>query len=138
MKQIKYIFLSVILIVGCGSSLRIRDIPTEKSADKNPLMTSQVNYGRNTVISHEIVPPLSEDWEENYQSQPTNGFTTVDNWLFFGMQNGYLAAVDIDDGDLEGKKNLGDACAVPPTVYKNMLYQTFETGKYGLIAYDIS
>jgi outer membrane protein assembly factor BamB len=62
----------------------------------------------------------------------------VDNWLFFGMRNGYLAAVDIVDGDLEGKKNLGDACAVPPTVYNNILYQAFEIGSYGLIAYDVS
>jgi len=137
-KQIKYMLISLLIMVGCGSSLRIRDFQTGKTADKNPLLTSQLSYGRNTISSQELSPPLTEDWEENYQSLPINGFTAAENWIFFGMQNGYLAAVDIDDGDLEGKKNLGDACAVPPTVNNNILYQTFETGKYGLIAYDLS
>jgi outer membrane protein assembly factor BamB len=125
-------------MIGCGSSLRISDFPTEKSADKNPLMTSQLSYGRNTVSLQELTPPLTEDWEEDYPALPNNGFTAVDNWLLFGMQNGYLAAVDIDDGDLEGKKNLGDACSLPPTIYNNILYQAFETGSSGLIAYDVS
>jgi outer membrane protein assembly factor BamB len=126
------------IIIGCGSSLHIRNFPSEMTADRTPLLTSQMSYDRNMVTSQELKPPLTEDWEEDYQSLPNNGFTTVDNWLLFGMLNGYLAAVDIDDGDLEGKKNLGDACAVPPTVYKNILYQTFESGSNGLIAYDIS
>jgi outer membrane protein assembly factor BamB len=108
------------------------------TADRNQFLTSQISYDRNTFTSQELKPPLTEDWEEDYQSLPNNGFTTVDNWLLFGMQNGYLAVVDVADGDLEGKKNLGDACAVPPTVYKNILYQTFESGSNGLIAYDIS
>jgi len=86
----------------------------------------------------ELIPPLIKAWEENYKSLPNNGFTAVNNWIFFGMQNGYLAAIDINDGNLKGKENLGGACAVPPTVYNNILYQTFETGKYGLIAYDLS
>lgn len=137
-RRLKYTIIVLILLTGCGSSLRISDFPAGKTADKNPLMTSQLTYSRNTVSSQELIPPLTEDWEENYQSLPNNGFTAVDNWLFFGMQNGYLAAVDIDDGDLEGKKNLGDACAVPPTVYNNILYQAFEIGSYGLIAYDVS
>ncbi len=137
-RQLKYTTILLIFLAGCGSSLRISDFPAGKTADKNPLMTSQLTYSRNTVSSQELIPPLTEDWEEDYQSLPNNGFTAVDNWLFFGMRNGYLAAVDIDDGDLEGKKNLGDACAVPPTVYNNILYQAFEIGSYGLIAYDVS
>ncbi|MCK4753594.1 MAG: PQQ-like beta-propeller repeat protein [Calditrichia bacterium] len=137
-RRLKYTTILLIFLAGCGSSLRISDFPAGKTADINPLMTSQLTYSRNTVSSQELIPPLTEDWEEDYQSLPNNGFTAVDNWLFFGMQNGYLAAVDIDDGDLEGKKNLGDACAVPPTVYNNILYQAFEIGSYGLIAYDVS
>jgi outer membrane protein assembly factor BamB len=137
-KHINRILLTTLLIIGCGSSLRIRDFPSDKSADKNPLLTLQHNYGRNALGSEELIPPLAEDWEENYQSLPQNGFTAVDNWLLFGMLSGYLAAIDIDNGDLEGKKNLGDACAVPPTIYNNLLYQTFETGSKGLIAYDVS
>jgi len=137
-RQLKYTTILLIFLAGCGSSLRISDFPAGKTADNNPLMTSQLTYSRNTVSSQELIPPLTEDWEEDYQSLPNNGFTAVDNWLFFGMRNGYLAAVDIVDGDLEGKKNLGDACAVPPTVYNNILYQAFEIGSYGLIAYDVS
>jgi outer membrane protein assembly factor BamB len=137
-RRLKYTIILLIFLAGCGSSLRISDFPAGKSADKNPLMTSQLTYSRNTVSSQELIPPLTEDWEEDYQSLPNNGFTAVNNWLFFGMKNGYLAAVDIDDGDLEGKKNLGDACAVPPTIYNNILYQAFEIGAYGLIAYDVS
>ncbi len=137
-KTINIIIILVMFIAGCGSSLRIRDFQTEKSANKNSYLTSQLSYSRNMVGNAEINPPLTEDWEENVQALPNNGFTSVDNWLFFGMLNGYLAAIDVDDGDLEGKKNLGDACAVPPTVYDNVLYQTFETGSKGLIAYDIT
>jgi outer membrane protein assembly factor BamB len=137
-RQIKYTTILLIFLAGCGSSLRISDFPAGKTANNNPLMTSQLTYSRNTVSSQELIPPLTEDWEEDYQSLPNNGFTAVDNWLFFGMRNGYLAAVDIVDGDLEGKKNLGDACAVPPTVYNNILYQAIEIGSYGLIAYDVS
>ncbi len=137
-RQLKYTTILLIFLAGCGSSLRISDFPAGKTADNNPLMTSQLTYSRNTVSSQELIPPLTEDWEEDYQSLPNNGFTAVDNWLFFGMRNGYLAAVDIVDGDLKGKKNLGDACAVPPTVYNNILYQAFEIGSYGLIAYDVS
>ena len=137
-KYLNKIVLVSFLIIGCGSSLRIRDFPTEKTADKNPFLTSQASYSRNMISGQEIVPPITEDWEENYSSLPNNGFTTVDNWLLFGMLNGYLAAIDVDDGDLEGKKNLGDACAVPPTIYKSILYQSFETGSKGLIAYDVA
>jgi outer membrane protein assembly factor BamB len=136
--QINRLILISLLIIGCGSSLRIRDFPTDKSADKNPLMTLQLSYSRNAISSEELIPPLTEDWEESYQSLPQNGFTAVDNWLLFGMLNGYLAIIDIDDGDLEGKKNLGDACAIPPTIHNNLLYQSFETGSNGLIVYDIS
>ena len=97
---LKTILIAVIFMIGCGSRLRISDFQTEKTAEKNSLMTSQLSYGRNAVSSQELVPPLTKDWEEDYKSQPINGFTAVDNWLFFGMQNGYLAAVDIDDGNV--------------------------------------
>ena len=137
-KTINIIIVLVMFVAGCGSSLRIRDFQTVKSANRNSYLTSQLSYSRNMIGNAEINPPLTEDWEENIQALPNNGFTSVDNWLFFGMLNGYLAVIDVDDGDLEGKKNLGDACAVPPTVYDNVLYQTFEIGSKGLIAYDIT
>jgi len=138
MKQYSWLLILLFLpYLGC-SSLRIRDFPSDPSAEVNQILTSQISFKRNTIATQELPPPLKKDWEENYQSGPNNGFTVVNNWLLFGMYNGYLAVADIEDGDLKGKKNLGDACSVPPTVYKNILYQPFEAGNYGLIAYDIS
>jgi outer membrane protein assembly factor BamB len=61
----------------------------------------------------------------------------VGNWLLFGTYNGYLVIADINDGELKGKRNLGDACAAPPSVKGKLIFQSFETGSYGLIVYDI-
>ncbi len=134
-------YISVILITlifsACGT-LRIRDFPEQLLSDNDPLIASKNSFTRNTVGREELVPPLIEDWTEDYTSLPNNGFTAVDNWLLFGTYNGYLAVADIDDGDLKGKRNLGDACSTPPTVHDKVLYQSFETGSYGLIAYNIS
>jgi outer membrane protein assembly factor BamB len=137
-RQINTIILLALIIIGCASKLRIKEFHTENSADTSPFLTSQLNYSRNTVSTKELKPPLTEDWENEFKALPYNGFTAIDNWMFFGMKNGFVAAVDIENGKLEGKKNLGDACAVPPTIDNNILYQTFEIGSYGLIAYDLS
>jgi outer membrane protein assembly factor BamB len=131
------ILLLFMLISACGT-LRIRDFPEQLSSDEDPLITSKNSFTRNTIGREELSPPLSEVWTEDYTSLPNNGFTAVDNWLLFGTYNGYLAVADIDDGDLKGKRNLGDACATPPTIHDKVLYQSFETGSYGLIAYNIS
>lgn len=136
--QITMSILAVAIYTGCGSSLKIRDFSEYQQTDNMTLLTSQISYERNSVISEELVPPLIQEWEEEYISLPNQGFTGVNNWLFFTTYNGYLAAIDIEDGDLRGKKNLGDASASPPTIHNNILYITFESGSSGLIAYDIS
>ncbi len=129
--------LLVIVLFGC-SGLRIRDFSSEPLTDSNRFLTSQTAFNRNAISVEELKPPLREDWDNDYVSLPNNGFTVIDNWLLFGTYNGYLAVADLDDGALEGKKNLGDACAVPPTINNTILYQSFESGSNGLVAYDIS
>jgi len=123
-------------LAGC-SSLRIRDFPEQLKSDRDPLLTSGNSYARNALSREDLAPPLTEEWAEDFPALPYNGFTAVDNWLLFGTSNGYLVIADIDDGDMKGKRNLGDACAAPPTIEGQLLFQSFETGAYGLIAYDI-
>jgi outer membrane protein assembly factor BamB len=130
------ILLILLLIFGC-SRLRIRELQINVNTLELPYLTSQVTNQRNAFGNEELVPPLIKDWEEDYISLPNRGFTAVDNWLFFGTSNGYLAAADLVNGELKGKKNLGDSCPTPPTVYGNILYQTFEVGSHGMIAYDV-
>ena len=134
-----HIFVALVaLIFSACSTLRIRDFPEQVKSDNDAILTSNNSYTRNTLGREELAPPLREDWSEEYTALPNNGFTAVDNWLLFGTYNGYLAVADIDDGDLKGKRNLGDACAIPPTVHESVVYQSFETGSYGLIAYNLS
>ena len=136
--RFKSLFILMILIVGCGSHLKIPGFLAEPTANQNSFFTSHFSYSRNPLSNEELTPPLIADWQETYKSHSNNGFTSVYNVIFLGMQNGDVAAINIENGNLEGQKNLGDACAVPPTIYQSILYQTFETGKYGIIAYDIS
>ena len=137
--KIQLILLSLALVFYSGCrSLKIQDIPEDLTAIDNPYLTSQVTYQRNALGVEELEPPLSQIWEESYMSLPNRGFTIVNNWLLFGTSNGYMVAANLNNGKIKGKENLGDSCPVPPTVYSNILYQTFEAGKYGLIAYDAS
>ena len=126
----------MIIFLGC-SSLKIRDIPENLSPLNSPYLTSQMNYQRNAVAPEELEPPLIPAWEESYISLPNRGFTVINDWLLFGTNNGNLIVANIENGSVKGKENLGDSCPVPPTVYHNILYLTFEAGKYGLIAYDV-
>ena len=132
------LFIVIALLSFSCSSFHIVNFPDEQRADVDQRLTLQMNYCRNTVSNNELHPPLFEAWEEDYLSLPNNGFISVDDWLIFATYNGYLAAVDIGNGELIEKINVGDACAVPPTVYKNIVYQTCESGPYGLIAYNIT
>jgi outer membrane protein assembly factor BamB len=136
--RFKVVLILMFLIVGCGNRLKMPGFLAEPSTYQYLFFTSHFSYNRNPVSNEELKPPLIKDWEETYKSHSNNGFTSVSNLIFLGMQNGDIAAINIENGNLEGQKNLGDACAVPPTVYQNILYQTFETGKHGIIAYDIS
>ena len=130
--------LSLLIITGCNK-LRIRDLPAEENAPAiNAYHTSQINYQRNALSAEEIAPPLSQIWDESLNALPSKGFTIIDDWMFFGTINGYLGAANLSDGNQSGKKNLGDACPSPPTIWKNLIFQAFESGKYGIIAYDVN
>ena len=99
--------------------------------------TAQLNFQRNTVETQELVPPLIQIWENNYDALPSNGFTAINNWLFFGTNSGHLSVVNLNDGELIGKEDFGGSCSSPPTVYNNIAYQTYEIGEFGLVAYDL-
>ena len=62
------IIIVVMFIAGCGSGLRIRDFHAEKSANNKSYLTSQLSYSRNMVGNAEINPPLTEDWDEGFES----------------------------------------------------------------------
>lgn len=136
--KILFIISISMIIVSCNK-LRIRDIPAEEDGPTiYTFHTSQTNYHRNSLSTEEIAPPLSEVWDESFTALPSRGFTLIDDWMFFGTTNGYVGVANIEDGKQRGKKNMGDACPAPPTVWKNIIYQSFESGKYGIIAYDIN
>jgi hypothetical protein len=110
------------LVVLCGltltscNKLRIRDFPEDNEPFTQPLLTLQNNFQRNALSAEEIAPPLVKDWEESLPSLPSKGFSASGNYLVFGMTNGYLAALELENGKFLGKKNLGDACPAPPTI----------------------
>ena len=126
-----------ILLLGCNR-LRIKDFPADsESPQSGDYYTASINYQRNTFSDNEIAPPLIQDWDETLIALPNGGFTSAGNWLFFGTSNGYLGAASLEDGDMKGRRNLGDACATPPSIWNNYIYQPYEDGTSGLIAYDI-
>jgi len=135
-KWITIFVLSNLIFLSCNK-LRIKDFPEENEPLVQPLLTLQNNYQRNALTNEEVAPPLVLQWEESLPSLPSKGFSASNNYILFGMANGYLAALELNDGKFLGKKNLGDACPTPPTIHKNIVFQSFETGKSGLIAYDI-
>ena len=131
------LIITLLEFFGCNR-LRIKDFPAQGySALNQSYHTASVNYQRNTICDSEIEPPLVQEWDETLIALPSGGFTATGDWLFFGTVNGYLGAVNLSDGDMKGKRNLGDACPAPPTIWDHYLYQPYEDGKYGLIAYDI-
>jgi hypothetical protein len=99
-KNLQNLHLVIILISFSCSSFHIVNFPDGQRADVDGSLTLQMNYCRNTVSKNELHPPLFEEWEEDYMSLPKNGFISVDNWLMFATYNGYLAAVDIGNGEL--------------------------------------
>jgi outer membrane protein assembly factor BamB len=101
------------------------------------LLTHNFNYKRNAVSDEELAPPLELVFEGNYNGLPANGFTIVDSILFFGTGKGYLVALDLNNNKEMGQKKLGSSASKPPTIYKNILYQTYDNGDNGLIAYNV-
>jgi len=130
------ILVAGLLLLSCNK-LRIRDFPEENEPLVHSQLTLQNNYQRNAITDEEVAPPLVLEWEEYLPSIPSRGFSGSDKYILFGMTNGYLAGIELLEGKFLGKKNLGDACPAPPTIYGNIVFQSFETGNSGIIAYDI-
>ncbi len=122
--------------IGCNK-FQIENFPSENNPEKSLYLTSHLNYQRNSVSTEEISPPLSILWQDDYSGLAINGFTLVDSIIFLGTGNGYLFALNNSNGDVLGKKKFGRALGVPPTIYNEYLYQTYESGSYGLIAYSV-
>jgi len=132
-----FTFLIPILTFLSCNKLKIENFPAINNPEKTLFLTSNLNYQRNAFSHEELSPPLRLLWEDDYSGLATNGFTCVDSILFFGTGNGYIFAVDNTNGDVIGKKKFGKALPTPPTIYNDILYQTYETGGYGIIAYDL-
>jgi outer membrane protein assembly factor BamB len=127
----------LLILAGCWN-LKLENFPGGQEPVHHAFLTSQVNYNRNAVSQEELTPPLKSVWEQEYLFLPGRGFTISEEFLFFGTGTGHMAVARISDGDLIGKKRLGKACPVPPTIYSGILYQTFEDGPAGLVAYDLN
>lgn len=102
------------------------------------LLTQNYNYQRNTISEEEIDPPLELIFNDDYNGLPINGFSAVDSLLFFATGRGYLMGFNTNTNKLIGKIKLGLSASSPPTIYKNIIYQTFDLGDYGIIAYDVN
>jgi outer membrane protein assembly factor BamB len=136
--KIGFIAVFAALLLGC-SSMRIENVSTYDTQHIiTSFLTSQMNYQRNTHSLEQIKPPLSLLWDKNFISLPNRGFTALDDLLIFGSHRGHIAFVDMHSGELKGKENYGESCPVPPTIYKSILYQPYEAGSDGLIAYDLA
>ena len=103
--RFKVVLILMFLIVGCGNRLKMPGFLAEPSTYQYLFFTSHFSYNRNPVSNEELKPPLIKDWEETYKSHSNNGFTSVSNLIFLGMQNGDIAAINIENGNLEGQKN---------------------------------
>jgi len=130
------LILNFLLVLSCNK-LQIDKFSNENSSEYNQLLTHNYNLQRNTISNEELVPPLELVFLDNYNGLPSSGFTFADSILFFSTGRGYLFAFSIDDFDELGKKKFGLSASVPPTIYKNILYQSYDRGNYGLIAYDV-
>jgi outer membrane protein assembly factor BamB len=120
------------------SHLTLTDLVREESKSQPFLYTADMTYQRNNFYPEEVQPPLTENWQNEYESIANHGFTTFHNLLLFSDNKGKINFARIEDGKLIGSYKLKGIGANPPTIYQNMLYQSCETGKYGLIVYDLS
>jgi len=137
-KLLKFLMLVLIDIslLSCNK-LQIDEFSNESSSDYNQLLTHNYNLQRNAISDEELAPPLELVFLDNFNGLPSGGFTFADSILFFSTGKGYLFAFDVNNFDELGKKKFGSSTPAPPTIYKNILYQTYDNGNYGLIAYNV-
>ena len=131
-----FILISIVYLLSCNK-LQINNFHQNSDQTTSQLLTHNFNYQRNTVSEQELDPPLVLVFEDDYNGLATNGFSSVDSILFFGTGKGYLIAFDLNKNKVVGKKKFGLSTSAPPTIYKNILYQAYDSGDYGLIAYDV-
>ena len=131
-----FILFSIIFLFGCNK-LQITNFHNNIDPATSNLQTYNFNYQRNNVIEEEIDPPIELVFEDDFNGLATNGFSAVDSILFFGTGKGYLVAFDLNKNKVLGKKKFGLSTSAPPTIYLNILYQAYDNGDYGLIAYDV-
>jgi outer membrane protein assembly factor BamB len=132
-----FIVFSVIYCISCNK-LQIDNFYNNTDPKISYLQTYNLNYQRNNVIEEEIDPPIELVFEDNFNGLATKGFSAVDSILFFGTGKGYLVAFDLNKNKVVGKKKFGLSTSAPPTIYDNILYQAYDNGDYGLIAYDVA
>ena len=134
----RYVIVLIIafFVFGCNK-LQIDDFSNKNVPENSQLLTQNYNFQRNAISKEELEPPLELVFIDDYNGMPSGSFTLVDSILFFGTNRGYLIAFDVNHYDELGKKKFGLSAPTPPTIYKNILYQTYDNGDYGLIAYDI-
>ena len=131
------IILSIsIPLVSCNK-LQINQFPNENNPETNNYLTHNYNYQRNTISYEEIIPPLELTFIDDYKGLPSGSFSFVDSILFFCTGKGYITALNVNTYKEMGEKKFGLSSRTPPTIYKSILYQTYDNGDYGLIAYDI-
>jgi outer membrane protein assembly factor BamB len=67
---------------------------------------------------------------------PNGGLVFHEDYVLIACGSGHIAALEMKNGEIAAKKKFGKSCAVPPLIYGNILYQSYEMGGEGLIAYD--
>jgi len=133
------IILSVFISLISCNKLQINQFPKENNPEINQYLTHNYNYQRNTISNEDIIPPLELTFIDDYKGLPSGSFSFVDSILFFSTGRGYLTALNVNTYKEMGKKKFGLSSRTPPTIYKSILYQTFDKGDYGhqLLAQNI-
>jgi len=131
------VILILVFIISSCNSIQIENFPSDNYPEKSLFLTGHVNYQRNAVSIEELTPPLTLNWQEEYNGLADNSFTGVDSIIFFGTGDGYLFAINNLKGKEIGKEKLGRVLTGPPTISKNLLFQTYTSGDDGIIAYDL-
>jgi outer membrane protein assembly factor BamB len=134
--KIFLLLLPALLIPAC-SRLQVKYFRGPDRSTNPAVVTSSGNFQRNYIARENITPPLKVVWEDDYTSIAMGGFTFSDSVLFLGSGNGYTIAINSETGKELGKKQIGKACPAPPSISGIYLYQTYNNGRVGLVAYDV-
>jgi outer membrane protein assembly factor BamB len=123
--------------ISC-SHFKIKDQTKNIHISQQSLFSPDTNYHQNTYCTQELLPPLIEKWQKKYESTANRGFTFFQELLLYTDSKGKIQFIRAADGQQVGSYKLKGIGANPPTIYQNIIYQSCETGKYGLIVYDLT